>query len=464
MKHGSSYPKWHIKKRVFLLLLSLLAAIFACLFLLFNLYMKSYVEADAAKHLDAVQGRIADRNSSSETSAAKTAEQQANLSEMKNHNIHIQGNIVIISSDYSILDYNGSDSYSQLKKLVAQLKNENYSLNHLSHAKLSTTLGNYYISSEKDEVRTHAYMIFYENISQAESLIATINLVLLIFVGAAFVICFFFSRKIASTITDPVTDLSNFAGDIGQGNFSPHEFHFRDIEFMQLADAMNQSALQLKTYDSEQKSFFQNVSHELRTPLQSLRCYGEGLAYGMTDPIKSGNIILSETERLGSLVEDLLYISRQDMLSHADIPMHESDLRDTVSLSAAGLQAIADKKGIEIQFDFDDSPVLCLYNEDQIYRAVNNLISNALRYAEHKIRLLVYNSLGQAVVQVCDDGAGISDSDLPHIFERLYKGKNGKNGIGLSIVKTIIERHAGSISVNCSQETVFSIQLPKSVS
>lgn len=92
-----------------------------------------------------------------------------------------------------------------------------------------------------------------------------------------------------------------------------------------------------------------------------------------------------------------------------------------------------------------------------MYRAFANLISNALRYARHTIILCCQQTNRQIEICVIDDREGVSPEDMPHISERFYKGRDGKHGIGLSIVKAVVELHLGKITVNCEQGTCFRI-------
>jgi len=223
-----------------------------------------------------------------------------------------------------------------------------------------------------------------------------------------------------------------------------------------MAHTSNQTARQLYNYDSEQKTFFQNVSHELRTPLMSIRGYAEGIEYGLTEPVKSSRIIISEADRLTEMVEDLLFISRIDSLTQ-NTEMSEGDLRETFTLCAESLHSLADKRNVRFIYEFDDKAVLFIYNEKYMHRALYNLIANAIRYAKSEITLTCKNENGKILVAVSDDGDGISPELRPHVFERFYKGKDGKHGIGLSIVESVVKLHGGEITVSCDGLTSFRI-------
>ena len=140
--------------------------------------------------------------------------------------------------------------------------------------------------------------------------------------------------------------------------------------------------------------------------------------------------------------------------------MEKEDIRETFAMCAENQKSIADKRNIAIVYDFPEMPVLLSYNEKHIYRALYNLIANALQYAKTKIILSCENKENMTVITVSDDGAGIAENDMPYIFDRFYKGENGKHGIGLSIAKSAIELHSGEIYAECSDMTHFTIKIP----
>jgi two-component system, OmpR family, sensor histidine kinase CssS len=209
---------------------------------------------------------------------------------------------------------------------------------------------------------------------------------------------------------------------------------------------MNTAAAQLDSYDREQKTFFQNVSHELRTPLQSIRCSAEGIEHGILEQRQASRIIIAETDRLSDMVEDLLYLSRIDSISLSD-ERSECDLREIISNCAERQRGVAMERGLKYVFNFAPHPVHFYCVEKHLSRAFSNLISNAIRYAEKVITLTCHQDGKEIIVTVKDDGPGIPEKDLPFIFDRFYSGKGGKHGIGLAIVKTVIEQHYGTIKV-----------------
>jgi signal transduction histidine kinase len=454
--------KWHIKPRVFAMLLLLLAVVFTSVFVAFNLFINSYIRNNVEIQLN---GLVDNFGNSGLTQHGEPPNgfQAPNLSGQFKNKIGARGEVIILDVAYQIKEFNEfsvSENSVELSQIAEFLKEENIPLTNAKNIHVTTSYGEYYVSSIKDSRAEDSFLVFYVNVSGLYSLMDTVNTAMAAIMAAAMLICFVTANLIAGSVTEPIKKLSAFAGEIGKGNFSRTYFSFRDIEFDELGNAMNESAEKLDLYDEDQKTFFQNVSHELRTPLQSIRAHAEGIQYGLMDSKKSAATIITETDRLSALVEDLLYISRIDSIA-GEIEKKENDLRETLALCAEAHKALANKKGIRFIYEFDDEAVLYTYNEKHMYRAFSNLISNALRYADSIVTLRCGKYNGRVEVSIIDDGAGVSPDDMPHVFERFYKGKGGKHGIGLSIVKSAVELNGGTVTVISDQGACFTIRFNK---
>lgn len=451
--------KWHIYPRIFVMLIILMVFVFASIFIAFNLFIHNYIRTNVESQLNDLTSNYDMYNDKrydwSDPGEDRNSE-LPDLSEQPKSKIGANGEIFMVNADYEILEYDWKSDIDELTLIADNLKSNNISLVNASYQFVGTEQGKYYVSTTPDKLPNDTYMVFYVNVTALDSLVDTINLALVIIVAVAMLVCFMVASIIANSVTKPVAKLSRFAVEIGKGNFDRQEFAFTDVELNALAVSMNQAAEKLDLYDKDQRTFFQNVSHELRTPLMSIRCYAEGIQYGLMDGKKAGATIISETDRLTELVEDLLYISRVDNLTQ-QIEKHEYDLRDTLSVCAESLKSVSDKNGIRMEYQFDVEPVLFVYNEKHMHRAFTNLIANAIRYAKTTITLGCHKDRERVIVWVKDDGIGISAEDLPHIFERFYKGHGGKHGLGLSIVKSVVELHGGEISVKNDDGSWFGI-------
>jgi len=287
------------------------------------------------------------------------------------------------------------------------------------------------------------------------------GIILVVLISVMFVISVIASYFLSNSITRPIETLGEFAQGIGQGEFTPNDFDFNELELENLNTALNNSVKKLAVYDSEQKAFFQNVSHELRTPLMSIKCYAEGISIGLMEPKKASETILQETDKLSELVADLLYISQIDNIA-STFSCSEWDVLEIIRGSAERQQALAEKRHICFSFNFAESTVFCECSAELLSRAVDNLISNAIRYASSEIVISCSRKESAIEINVTDDGCGVEPKRLPHIFERFFKGPGGNHGIGLSIVKSIVEQHQGSITATNTERggASFTISLP----
>ena len=207
-----------------------------------------------------------------------------------------------------------------------------------------------------------------------------------------------------------------------------------------------------------QQTFFQNASHELKTPLMAIQGYAEGIQAGVMDTGSAAEVILKESDRMTELVEELLDISKMDM-GQQQLAFSEMDIRELLYDSIRTVEPAA--AGIAIVPDFPEEPIMVSCDDTRLRRAVINILSNGVRYARSELRLTCRVDKRQVTIRIQDDGDGIAEADLPHIFDRFYMGRSGKSGIGLALTKEIIHLHKGMIrAYNGDSGAVFEITLP----
>ena len=191
----------------------------------------------------------------------------------------------------------------------------------------------------------------------------------------------------------------------------------------------------------------------------SIQGFAEGLRQGIfIDPVDIGRRIGDESVRLRDLVDQLLTLSR---IQSGEFKADERLLNignciSDVLLKFEGLAAVADKQLI---FDQALSDVMVLADESLLSMALSNLLSNALRYAKSVVSIKVAVNGTTISVVVKDDGQGIDAVDLPHIFERFYKGKQGHFGLGLAIVRSCVDLMQGEVIAYNDSGAVFEIRL-----
>ena len=211
-----------------------------------------------------------------------------------------------------------------------------------------------------------------------------------------------------------------------------------------------------------QQTFFQNASHELKTPLMAIQGYAEGIQAGVMDTGSAAEVILTESDRMTGLVDELLDISKIDM-GRQPLTLSETDIRELLYDSIRAVEPTVVSSGITIVPDFPEEPVMLSCDDTRLRRAVTNILSNGVRYARSELRLTCRADKRHVTIRIQDDGDGIAEADLPHIFDRFYMGRSGKSGIGLALTKEIVHLHRGTIrAYNGETGAVFEISIPVS--
>ena len=230
-------------------------------------------------------------------------------------------------------------------------------------------------------------------------------------------------------------------------------------EIGQLCDAINNMAAELGKTDEIKNDFISGVSHELRTPLTAIKGWAETMENSVNDPatVKKGTkVILSETERLNSMVENLLDFSR---LQQSDLKFTKEKLDLAAEISDAVIMFTprCKQNGIELIFDEPEDIIAVYADKSRIKQIMVNLLDNAVKYTPPggKIQVLMESDRKRNTVSVSvvDNGQGIAPEDIDKVTQKFYKGKNSKrgSGIGLALVKEIVEAHGGTFNAQSRQ-------------
>ncbi len=229
---------------------------------------------------------------------------------------------------------------------------------------------------------------------------------------------------------------------------------------------------ELERLEGLRRDFVSNVSHELKTPLTAIHGYVETLLDPADMDRKTRRRFLrkirKQSARLGALVSDLLTLSRIE--ASAERPENVVDLRSQVGEVLGLLGPSSEARGLDMVAVFPDRPVTVRGEEEALRQALSNLVDNAVKYSAVGGRILVrlQTDNGRAVLEVEDEGPGISAEHLDRIFERFYRVDRarsrelGGTGLGLSIVKNVVQRHGGGVEVESEKGrgSVFRFWLP----
>lgn len=320
----------------------------------------------------------------------------------------------------------------------------------------------YMMIGETVEGPYRSYDVFFiASAASSDALIRFMNLILVIVLVVSTAAAIGITVSLSKKISAPLVSAAAATHRVAKGDYGIIQADSDTLEIRQLIDGMNAMSAKLKASEDSQRDFLQNASHELRTPLMSIQGYAEGLSQGIFSQAKeTADLIAQESRRLNALVEELLTLSRMES-GNIELVLEPLNLCEALQdyIQRANGYALMEKK--QIRLDIRQSPLTVSVDEDLLFKAVYNILTNAVKYAKSTVTVTLAQEQDNALILIEDDGEGISTKDLPHVFKRFYKGKKGNFGLGLAIAKTSIELMNGTVEVTNATGARFIIRLPK---
>lgn len=337
-----------------------------------------------------------------------------------------------------------------------------------------------YIKYTKPIILLFVFLVWYLIIKNAGFKVFSVFIALLFSMVAFFE--FFFLRRIEARILNPIGKLKNGVTEIARGNYDIEIKDCVSNEVGQLIDSFNDMARKLKEsekvkseYEENRKTIIASISHDLKTPMTSIQGYIEAImddtVISREDLSKYLKIIYSNSEYMNKLIDDLFLFSKLDM--------------QKLDFNFAEVEAVPFFNDLfeEFELEFQERDFKFVYtnriNENvvftvdakRIHQIFSNVIGNAIKYrggSGLSLSIDLYMDNGFVCVDVRDDGPGISEDKLEHIFDRFYRVDTERTkdllstGLGLAIAKELVEAHGGTISatsVDCNG-TCFTIRIP----
>lgn len=292
-------------------------------------------------------------------------------------------------------------------------------------------------------------------------------IIILISLGGALIVSYFLSSR----MTRPLKTMANAAREFAAGDFSvrvPEDNRCDEID--ELAISFNNMARDLEQLEELTQGFIGNVSHEFKTPMTTISGFVDGMLDGtipQDQQKKYLHIISEEVKRLSRMTMSMLAAAKiqSGELIISPVLFDFSEMTSQILLS---FEQKITAKNIEVEADFADR-LMVMGDRDHVFRAVYNLVDNAVKFIDDggRLRVTAYPAGAFCEFSICNTGGGIPADDIPHIFDRFYKTDRSRSrdrsgaGLGLYIVKNIINLHGGDISVRSDGgETEFSFTLP----
>ncbi len=276
----------------------------------------------------------------------------------------------------------------------------------------------------------------------------------------------------ALTLTAPIKALTSTIRRMGRGDLSARVNVRTSGELKALADSYNAMAEKIENFDQSRSQFVQNASHELKTPLATMKILLENLIYQPDMPAELRAEFMQdmnhEIDRLSGIITDLLTLTQMDSRRYA-LKTDAVDLSALCEETLHALRPAADKAKLSLEGSIAPDVVL-MGDESKLSQVVYNLIDNAVKYTPEggQVAVRLESEGKEAVLTVSDNGIGIPEEDVKHIFDRFYRvdkarsRATGGTGLGLSIVAQMVKLHGGDIAVTSEngKGSVFTVHLP----
>lgn len=275
-------------------------------------------------------------------------------------------------------------------------------------------------------------------------------------VAVALTFTLLFTYLLTSWVLRPLLQITAITRKVADGNFSERVNVVSRYEGGQLADAFNHMAENLETLERLRKNMVADISHELRTPLTNLRGYLEGLSDAVIPPDRETfQMLEQEVLRLVHLVDDLQQLARADA-ARAFLDCRQLSLHELLGQIMELYRPKFQEKTIEVQWQLDPASDQVTADRDKLLQAIRNLVDNAWKYTPPGGRVVISTQRSADGVKTvfANSGATIALQDIPYLFERFFRADRSRSrdaggaGIGLAIVKELIEAHGGTVGAD----------------
>ncbi|MCM1545799.1 MAG: HAMP domain-containing histidine kinase [Clostridiales bacterium] len=311
-------------------------------------------------------------------------------------------------------------------------------------------------------------------VTHIAELVRRMEVYLLIVGLVAFVIAFLISYSLANKLSGPLREISGTAQKLAGGNYDVQFNSAQYDEIAKLSDTLNYMKDEIKKSEDFRKELLANVSHDLKTPLTMIKAYASMIKeISGNDPEKREkhlDVIIDEADRLTGLVNDILSTSKITA-GLEQLNKKVFNLTELLYGVINKFSYLQETQGYSVMVDVD-TELYTLADEEQIYQVIYNLISNAVNYTGDDKTIYVtlkYNAADKRInFAVRDTGKGIEEDELAHIWDRYYRSKDSHlrpvkgTGLGLNIVKVILQKHGFNFGVNTSvgEGSTFYVDFP----
>ncbi|MBE6563395.1 MAG: HAMP domain-containing protein [Ruminococcaceae bacterium] len=262
---------------------------------------------------------------------------------------------------------------------------------------------------------------------------------------------------ISERLTKPLREMNKATKEFAKGNFGRKIEVRGNDEVAELSKSFNSLSESLENLEYMRSSFVSNVSHELRTPMTTIGGFVDSILEGCIPPEEERHyleIVSSEIKRLSRLVTSLLEISRMES-GQKKLDVAAFDVCELARIVLISNEQRLDEKELDVSFECDDDRIEVMADKDAVHQILFNICDNAIKFSNRggRYEIAIRDAGDKAEISVYNEGIGISEEDLPFVFDRFYKSDKSRGldkkgvGLGMYIVKTLVAAHGEEISV-----------------
>jgi len=339
------------------------------------------------------------------------------------------------------------ENNTQILEIVNKIKDTNKDIEHIKlfnrNTKTKAILSGIKVNS--------GYIFLYSPLEDLDGANIVLKSQVVYITIIVIVLACFISYFLSIKITNPITKITKKAKELGEGNYNIHFDSSDVLEIDELANTLNHMSSDLSKIDTLRRDLMANVSHDLKTPLTMIRAYAEcvrDISYKDKEKMdKDLNVIIEEAERLNILVNDILDLSK--MQASADkLNKEKFDLCSVIKEVMNRYDILKTTEDYNFILELPDK-ALVYADRSKMIQVIYNLINNAINYTgdDKKVFIRIKETKKEYIIEIEDTGNGIKKEEIPYIWDKYYKKdkKHQRNvvstGIGLSIVKEILQQH-----------------------
>lgn len=312
------------------------------------------------------------------------------------------------------------------------------------------------ISTNRTEgMKANSIIVSFISTKEIDEMVSEFIVMMLFIAILLIIVATFMFTVISKRLTKPIVKVTEVTKEYENRNFEPEYIATTEDEIEELSHSVRNMAISIQQYDEDKEKLFRTISHEIKTPLTSIYGYAEGMKGGVfEDNSKALQVIMDESMRIKSLTEDYIFLSKlESNIESFDFKLN--DVTPILERAITTIESLAIIQDIDIHYNPSHiEQIRC--DEDKLYRALLNLLSNSIKYTKDLISIQVNDLDKELVIRIEDNGKGIEEEALDKFNKGLSSEKNNGSGVGLFITAAIIDKHTGSFNIgNNDQEGAY---------